>query len=161
MREDFLSKMAELFRTAAEWITKTLMAAVMGFNLVQGLITPAVDGLKKDMITKTAGMIPGVGNVFDSVSDLVLGAAVLIKNCIGVAALLILAVICVIPALKLLILSAGYKAAAAVVQPVSDSRIVECINCVGEGMLLLLRTMMTSSVLFWLTLAVMCAATGR
>jgi len=161
VREDFLSKMAELFRTAAEWITKTLMAAVMGFNLVQGLITPAVDGLKKDMITKTAGMIPGVGNVFDSVSDLVLGAAVLIKNGIGVAALLILAVICVIPALKLLILSAGYKAAAAVVQPVSDSRIVECINCVGEGMLLLLRTMMTSSVLFWLTLAVMCAATGR
>ena len=160
VKEDHLSKMAELFRTASEWMTKTLMAAVMGFNLVQGLITPALDGLKKDVLTKTAGMIPGVGNVFSSVSDLVLGSAILIKNSIGAAALLILAVICLVPAVKLLVLSAGYKLAAAVVQPVSDSRIVECINCVGEGMLLLLKIMMTSGVLFWLTLAVMCAATG-
>lgn len=161
VKEDFLSKMAELFHTASEWMLKTLLAAVMGFNLVQGLIAPAVDGFKKDMITKTAGMIPGVGNVFDSVSDLVLGSAILVKNSIGVAALLILTAVCLIPVLKLLLFSASYKLASAVVQPVSDSRVVECISCIGEGIFLLMKTMLTSGVLFWLTLAVMCAATGR
>lgn len=106
-------------------------------------------------------MIPGVGNVFNSVSDLVLGSAILIKNSIGVAALLVLAVLCLIPAAKLVLFSLSYKLAAAVIQPVSDVRIVECISSVGEGMFLLMKTMVVSGILFWLTLAVMCAATGR
>jgi len=161
VREDYLSKMAEVFRDLMEWTLKAMMGAVTGFALVQGLIAPAVDGLKKDMLIKTAGMIPGLGNVFDAVSDLVLGSAVLIKNSIGAAALLVLAVICLIPALKLAMFAVSYKLAAAVVQPAADARIVECISSVGEGMLLLMKMMVTAVVLFWLTLAVMCAVTGR
>lgn len=160
-KEDFLSKMAELFKTIVEWALKALMTAVMGFNLVQGLIAPAVDGFKKDVLTKTAGMIPGVGDVFDSVSDLLLGSAILIKNSIGAAALLILAALCLIPIGKLALFALSYKLAAAVVQPVSDTRIVECISCVGDGMVLLMKTMLNSGILLWLTLAVMCVVTGR
>ena len=99
--------------------------------------------------------------MFNSVSDLVLGSAILIKNSIGAAALLILAVLCLIPVAKLVLFALSYKLVAAVVQPVSDTRIVECIGCVGEGMVLLMKTMLTSCILFWLTLAVMCTATGR
>lgn len=51
-----------------------------GLQSGAGALAPAVDGFKKDVVTKTAGMLPGVGQVFDSVSDLVLGAGVLIRN---------------------------------------------------------------------------------
>ena len=135
-----------------------MTAAVLGFNLVQGLVTPAADGFKKDVVTKTAGMIPGVGNVFDSVSDLVLGAGVLIRNSIGAAGLVFLAVICLIPLAKVALFALSYQLAAAVVQPVSDARIVACIGSVGDGMVLLMKVMFTAALLFWLTLAVICVA---
>ena len=160
VKEDFLSKMAELFKLAAEWGLKAMMGAVIGFNLVQGLIAPAVDGFKKNVLTKTAGMLPGVGNVFNSVSELVLGSAILIRNGIGAAALLILAALCLIPVAKLLLFAVSYKLAAAVIQPVSDKRIVECISSVGDGMVLLMKIMLASSVLFWLTLAVLCTVSS-
>lgn len=160
VKEDFLSKMAELFKLAAEWGLKAMMGAVIGFNLVQGLIAPAVDGFKKNVLSKTAGMLPGVGNVFNSVSELVLGSAILIRNGIGAAALLILAALCLIPVAKLLLFAVSYKLAAAVIQPVSDKRIVECISSVGDGMVLLMKIMLASSVLFWLTLAVLCTVSS-
>lgn len=160
-KEDFLTKLAGLFKTVLEWGLKVMMGAVVGFNLIQGLITPAVDSLKKDFLSKTAGMIPGIGNVLNSVSEMVLGCAVLIKNGIGAAALIILAVICLLPVIKLALFSLSYKLAAAVVQPVADTRIVECISSVGDGMVLLLKAMLTSAILFWLTLAILCGMTGR
>ena len=157
-KEDILSKMAGLFRQGTEMALKGMTAAVLGFNLVQGLIAPAVDGFKKDVVTKTAGMLPGVGQVFDSVSDLVLGAGVLIRNSIGAAGLVFLAVLCLIPLAKVALFAVSYQLAAAVVQPVSDSRIVACISSVGDGMVLLMKVMFTATLLFWLTLAVVCVA---
>lgn len=59
--------------------------------------------------------------MFDSVSDLVLGAGVLIRNSIGAAGLVFLAVLCLIPLAKVALFAVSYQLAAAVVQPVSDS----------------------------------------
>ena len=160
-KENFLTKLAGLFRMVLEWGLKVMLGAVVGFNLIQGLVTPAVDSLKKDLLSKTAGMIPGIGNVLDSVSELVLGCAVLIKNGIGAAALLVLALICLLPVAKLALFAISYKLASAVVEPVADARMVECISSVGDGMVLLLRAMTASAVLFWLTLALLCGMTGR
>ena len=42
------------------------------------------------MIGRTAGAIPGVGNLFSGVTEVVLGSAVLIKNGLGAAAIVIL-----------------------------------------------------------------------
>lgn len=39
-KEDILSKMAGLFRQGTEMALKGMTAAVLGFNLVQGLIAP-------------------------------------------------------------------------------------------------------------------------
>ena len=52
-----------------------------------------------------------------------------------------------------------YKLAAAVVQPISDERIVGCIDIVGEGMQLLLRTVFTTGLLFLITIILVAATT--
>ncbi len=66
--------MAELLKTFVEWTLKTLVAAAIGFQAVQSLILPAVDALKTTVMNKTAGAIPGVGNIFSGVTEVVLGA---------------------------------------------------------------------------------------
>ena len=76
-RDDRLSKMAELLYTLIEWTRKTLLAAAIGFQVIQSLIMPAVDDLKNGTLNRVASAIPGVGNVFGSVSETILGAAAL------------------------------------------------------------------------------------
>jgi stage III sporulation protein AE len=93
------------------------------------------------------------------VTDVVLGAAVLIKNGIGVAGAIVLVGICIVPIVQMIIMSLMYKLAAALVQPVSDRRITGCISSVSEGYELLVKVIFTMAVLFLLTIAVVAAAT--
>lgn len=159
-KEEYLSKMAELLKVFVEWALKTLAAAAIGLQTVQCLILPAIDSLKTAVMNKTAGAIPGVGNIFSGVTEVILGSAVLIKNAVGVAGLILLFAICLIPFIKLGFSTLMYKLLAAVIQPVSDKRMMECISSVGEGAGLLMRVLLTIGVLFFISLAMATATIG-
>ena len=51
-KDDRLSHLAELVRTVIEWAMKSMTAAAIGFQVIQGLILPAVDGLKNTAVSR-------------------------------------------------------------------------------------------------------------
>ncbi len=159
-REDFLSRLAGLLRTAAEWGMKSLLGLILGLNLVQGLVLPLVDSVKSAALRKAVSAIPWVGNGADAVGQVLLGSGALIKNAIGTAALIFLILLCMVPVLKLALISLLYQGAAAVVQPAADRRIVACISAVGSGTRLLLKLVLYTLVLFLVTVALVCAASN-
>ena len=79
--------------------------------------TPAIDRLKMSTVTKTLGMIPGMGNITGAVSELMLGAGMVIKNSVGTAGVLILLLLVMFPLCKMFLLSLMYKVTAAVTEP--------------------------------------------
>lgn len=160
VEEEYLSQFAELLKKLVSWILKTLLACVIGINVIQGMLAPVLDTIKRSALTKTAEAIPGIGNAIGGVTDVVLGTAVLIKNGIGMAGAVVLVAICAVPVLQMLILTMLYKLTAALVQPVSDKRITGCISSVSEGYELLVKVVFTTGVLFLLTIAVVTAATS-
>ena len=157
--EDFLSEFAQLLQKLVTWILRTLLAGVIGINVVQGLLAPAIDSLRKSALTRTAEALPWVGNAVGGAAEVVLGTAVLIKNGIGMAGAVIAVLICAVPVIQMLILAFLYKLAAALVQPVSDKRITGCISSVSEGYELLVKVVFTAGVLFLLTIAIVAAST--
>jgi len=156
--KEYLSKMADLLKTFIEWSLKTLGAAAIGFQIIQSLILPAVDSLKTAIVNKTAGAIPGVGNIFTGVAEVVLGSAVLIKNAIGVTGLIVLAFICIGPIVKTAVCVILYKVMTAVIQPVGDKRMIECVSAVGEGAGMLLKVLLYIALLFFITVAMVTAS---
>lgn len=158
--EDFLSEFAGLLQKIVSWILRTLLAGIIGINVVQGLLAPAVDTLRRSALTRTAEALPWVGNAVGGAAEVVLGTAVLIKNGIGMAGAIITVLICAVPVLRMLILAFLYRLAAALVQPVSDKRITGCISSVSEGYELLVRVIFTAGVLFLLTISVVAASTS-
>ncbi len=158
--EDFLSEFAELIRKIVTWILRTLLTCVVGINVVQGLLAPAVDTLKRSALARTAEALPWVGNVLGGTADIVLGTAVLIKNGIGMAGAVIAVLICALPLLQMALMALMYKLAAALVQPVSDKRITACISGVSEGYEMMVRVIFTAGLLFLLTIAVVAASTS-
>lgn len=157
--EDFLSQFGQLLEKLVSWSLKTMLACVVGINTIQGLLGPAIDTVKRSVLTKTVEAIPGIGNAAGSLTDMVLGAAVLIKNGIGMAGAVIAVAVCAVPMLEILLLAFLYKAVAAIVQPVSDRRVTGCIGCVSEGYELLVKIVFATAVMFLLTIAVIAGAT--
>lgn len=159
--EEYLSKCAELIEMIVNWSLKSLLACIVGLNLIQGMISPAIDTVKRSTLTRSAEAIPGIGDAIGGMTEVVLGTAVLVKNGIGVTGALICIALCVGPLVQIGCITLLYKLAAAVIQPVSDKRIVGCVETIGEGCRLLMRLVFTTGMLFLLTVAIVAAVTGN
>lgn len=159
-REEMLGKLAELLSTAISWGLKTLLGIVAGLQVVKGLVAPVVDTLKRSLIGKAAGALPGVGNAVNMVTELVVTSAVLVRNCLGVMILIAFVLAGAGPVIRYGILSLVYRFLAACAQPVSDKRIVECLSTVGEGYGLLLKILFTAEVLCMLAFLILMAGLG-
>lgn len=158
--EEFLSRLTELLESGMQWALKFMVGAVFGLQMLQRLIAPAVDSLKRTMLGKTVEAIPGIGGIFGSAASMLLGSAVLIKNCLGVAAVLILAAVALPPLVRAAVLMVYYRLLAALVQPVTDKRMTGCLHTMGSAIGMLLRLLVTVEVLFFITIAVLAGSLG-
>ena len=154
------SKMTELLEDGIRFVLKFVTGTVVGLNVVQGLIQPAADRLKGSMFVTTASAIPGIGNSVRAVSEIIVGAGTLIKNSVGVAAMIIVLGITLMPVLKMGVLAFFYKLSAAVIEPVADKRISGTLNGVCKGSVLLAKIMLTSMLLFLITIAMVAASSS-
>lgn len=159
-KEDMLSKMTELLRNGIQWGTRSLIGIVLGFQVIQGMVLPYADAAKTAGAQKLLSAIPGIGQGAGTVTKLILGSGVLIKNSMGAAAVVILAVISLVPIVKLVILLLIYRMTAAVLQPVGDKRLVACISSVADGQKLLLGLTVSGLLLFVITIALICMGTN-
>lgn len=155
-----LTKFAGFIETIVSWSLKVLIAGIVGINVIQGLLNPAIDSVKRSVVVKGGEAIPMIGDAISGSTEVVLGSAILIKNGIGVTGMLICLIVCLAPIVKMVITALLYQLIAALIQPVSDKRIVNCVSGMADGTKLLLRIICTTSVLFMITIAVVASTTG-
>lgn len=160
LEEDFLSKLAGLFYSVAEGLMKFSVAAVLGIGTVQGLIAPAADAVKRSALIKTAGSIPVVGDLLDGTSQTVLAAGVLLKNTIGAAGAIVVFLLCLIPLVRVGIANFALRFGSAVLQPVSDKRITDCLGYAAKTHKLLVQLLLYTMLLFLLTIVFILMLTG-
>lgn len=158
--EQMLSRFTELLQDVIQWALKTIVGVVLGIQLLQKMVAPSVDSFRQTLLGKTAGAIPGLGNLFSGVTEVVIGSAVLLRNCLGAAAIIILVLAAVPPVVRLGVNMGFYYLVSAVFQPVADKRIIGCLHTMGESMGMLLKLLVSLEILFLLTIA-MLAGTLR
>lgn len=154
MKEDYLSKMAELIKTGILWCLKTATALLFGMQAIRYIAAPAVDQVKTATVNKALSAIPGIGGAYETLTETVLGAAVVLKNAVGLAGMSAIFFLGLIPVLKLACGVLLYWGLGAAAQPVTDKRVAECISSVAEGGQLLMKIVLYASLLFVISLAV-------
>ena len=157
--EELLSRMTGLVKSGILWVMKVLFTVVIGINVVQNLLTPVIDTFKSSMIAKTAGLVPGLGASINAVTEIMVGSGIIIKNGIGLAAIIVLLALCAGPLIKVWVMTFLYKIVEAVIQPVADKRIIGSIGGAGEGGRPLGKVVTTTTVMFLVTIAMITAAT--
>ena len=158
--EQMLSRFTELLQDVIQWALKTIVGVVLGIQLLQKMVAPSVDSFRQTLLGKTAGAIPGLGNLFSGVTEVVIGSAVLLRNCLGAAVIIVLVLAAVPPVVRLGVNMGFYYLVSAVFQPVADKRIIGCLHVMGESMGMLLKLLVSLEILFLLTIA-MLAGTLR
>lgn len=158
-KEDHFSSLAKLLEGGIAFAQKILVTFVLGMNLIQGMVAPAVDQLKKTATIRTIGVIPGLGTAMNTVSEILLGTGLLIKNCVGAAVIVVLVLLCAKPFLEIGVLTLIYRVLAAFVEPITDKRISGVLDALARAGMLYLKLAVTAILMLFLTVAVVCVAT--
>src|SRR5690606_15376073 len=129
------TKLADLLRKGSIGLLSAFMAVYLAVVSIQGTAAAVTDGLAIRTAKFFAGnFIPVVGRMFTEAADTVMSASLLLKNTIGVAGAGILLLIVAFPALKILVLVIVYRVAGAILQPLGDEVVSECLEIIGRNM---------------------------
>ena len=156
-KEDMFSKLCKFVQYFVRWILKTLIVFVAGLNVIKSLIEPQMDALSKHAISKLIASVPG-GGIVSVLTGTFFGAGAIIKNCIGVAGIILIVGLLFFPILKTFLMMLTARLTAVIIQPIGEKRFVDGVETLAEGMKLLLMALSCSIVLFVLTIAVMAYA---
>ena len=91
--------------------------------------------------------IPIVGKILGDAVDSVLGCGIILKNAIGVIGVIIIIGICIMPIIKIAILTISYKVLAGICEPIADEKIIKLLDQIGNIFKVLLAILCSMSVM--------------
>ena len=159
--EEKLTMLLELLEKGIGISLKVTIGIVTGFSLLQSMISPVLDSMQASAMKKAVSVIPGIGGLTEGMFEMVMGSAVLIKSSIGIYITLVLIMICCIPICKILLISCVTKLGAALIGIVSDKRMTNCADRVGDGNLMLLKMALSSVGMFVIQIAIITYTTSK
>jgi len=156
---DRFSKLAGLIKQGLTFALKAVVTGIIGLNMMKSILLPVYENAKYNVLQKGLSVVPG-GASLSGLSTILVGAGVLIKNSVGLAAVVILLVLGSIPLIKIFCFFIVYKVILALIQPISDSRILAGIQGAVDSTGVLLRATATSIVLSVLSIAIVLLTTN-
>ena len=149
-----IGNLAKFFKSSVTWFLTLVITIFVGALSLEGTLTSSVDGITiKGIKTATSTFVPVVGKALGDSVDTVLGATSVIKNSIGFVGIIIIIGICILPIIRLSILSAMYSLLGAVSEPLADKKIVNVINQISGVFKILLGVMFFVAVLLIIGIA--------
>lgn len=146
--KEVLGNMSALIKKCIGWALKGISIVFTTTLTIHKLTAPVVEGVINKTAKLAIGAIPVVGEVMTSTVDTIASWTGLIKNGTALAIILFMILLCAMPILKLIALIFVYKFTAAIIQPISDNRIIKCIDGIASSCQLLLGALVCVMIMF-------------
>ncbi len=144
-----LDQMKGLLQGGMKW----MLGGVCGITFVRNAIQPAMDSLAGSAFQKMVASIPLLGNVADIAWQTTVGAAVLVKNGVGIVMVILLFLLGVVPLCMIGVFTLILKADGILLGLFQDNRSVHCMERMGEGGALLFQLLLSAMTVFFLFIA--------
>ncbi|KYH35689.1 stage III sporulation protein AE precursor [Clostridium tepidiprofundi DSM 19306] len=156
-----ISRLSKLLNQVVLWTQGIIMTIFVGVISVRGIVSQTID----QVTLKTAkfavdSFVPIIGKSISDAIATVAGYSLLLKSALGVLGLFLIIIIVLLPILKLLIMAILYKLTAALLEPISDSKIIKCIDSAGDSLILIMSCVISISIMSFIMIAIV-ASTGR
>jgi stage III sporulation protein AE len=151
-----LSRLADLLRYVGIGVMGVLTTIFLGVLTIQGVASAVAEGVAyRTAKYASQAFLPVVGKMFSDAMEMIVGSSLLVKNAVGLAGLLLIFLMVLFPLLKIIVLVFIYKLAAALVQPLGEDRLSDCLNTMGNSMTAVFAVVATTALLFFFALALM------
>lgn len=128
-----IDKLSKFFKSGIVWFLGIVLTVFVGIVSLEGTLSSSVDGITaKTTKAVVSSAIPVVGKILGDAVDTVLGCGIVLKNAVGLVGVVIVIGICIMPILKLFVLSVSYKLLSTVVQPIADEKIIDLLEQIGD-----------------------------
>lgn len=128
-----IDKLSKFFKSGIVWFLGVVLTVFVGVVSLEGTLSSSVDGITaKTTKAVVSSAIPVVGKILGDAVDTVLGCGIVLKNAVGLVGVVIVIGICIMPILKLFVLSVSYKLLSTVVQPIANEKIIDLLEQIGD-----------------------------
>ena len=160
--EERLGPLLDQMKSLLQFLVKVLLYSVFGITLIRNAISPVIDQFTGSVLQKVVGGLPGIGNAAMLAWQTTMGAALLIKNSVGVVFVMLLIMGSLVPVCNVAAFAVIIKLDTVLLGMLQDNRIVHCMQRLGDSGMLLLRILLGAIGVFvvFIALTVMMTGTG-
>lgn len=154
-----ISKLASILKQGCITLIGLILTIFLGIITIEGVLASSTDGVT--LRTARFAMdrfIPIVGGFMSEAIDTVFGCSLLIKNAVGVVGLITILTIVTFPMLKIISLIVIYKITAVLIEPISDTKIVGCLNDMCSSLVIVLATVISVAIMFFIAITAVVGA---
>lgn len=149
-----LTRLAGLFEFAGKVSLGLVLTLFIGIMTVQGVTGGVTDGVMLRTAKYSADLIPVVGRYFKDAVELVASSGILLKNALGIAAIIALALICLGPLIKIFAMILIFRISAALVEPLGEQSLAESLQGMAQSLVSIFAVVASVTVMFFITVAV-------
>lgn len=158
-----IDKISKFLKSSTIWFLGIILTIFVGVVSLEGTLASSVDGITaKTAKAIVSSAVPIVGKILGDVVDSVLGCGLILKNAVGFVGVIVIIGICIMPILKLTVLTFSYKLVASISEVIADNKIVKLLDEIGDIFKTLLGILVavTFMVIIGTTLLVKMSNTG-
>nr|WP_053219247.1 stage III sporulation protein AE [Virgibacillus senegalensis] len=155
------TQLADLLKNIGIGLLGVFLTAFLGVISVQGAATAVQDGIAlKTAKFVTGNFIPVVGRMFTDAADTVLSASLLLKNTIGLVGVILVLGIALFPAVKIFVIAMIFKLASALLQPIGDGPVIECMDSISKHIIYIFAALLIVTFMFFLAIVILVASSN-
>ena len=143
-----IDKLSKFLKSGVVWFFGIVLTIFVGVVSLEGTLSSSVDGITaKTTKAVVSSAIPVVGKILGDAVDTVLGCGIILKNAVGIIGVVIVIGICIIPIIKLGILTIAYKVMSAICEPIAEKNITSLLDQIGDVYKIFLAILCSISVM--------------
>ena len=142
-------KFGDFFSSLFKWLVGIMFTIFMAYLALQGITASVRDSVSiRTAKYAMRSYVPLLGGYLSEGLDLILASLLLIKNAVGIGAILVLASVVIIPIIQIAMFSLGLKLVGAITEPICDGRISGFTSSVGKSLSMLNVIIIGASFMF-------------
>lgn len=150
-----LKLFGELLYKIIKWVLIFSLTIFVGIITVQSIAGSSMDAVKlKGAKYAVNTFVPLVGGALAEALESIGGSVLLIKNTTGMAGIIGIVLLCLVPLIKIFAVVFLFRLSAAVCQPVSDERFCALLGSVADSISLIGICILCMAVIFILSIAI-------
>lgn len=135
---NFTQKLSKTAKSAANWIIGIVFSLFITITTAQGITGASFDSLAvRGAKYALSSYVPVLGDYLSQGFDLVMASFVVVKNAVGLSAVILVVFMTIFPLIKILIISFGFKLLGAVIEPIGGKKLSDMMTDTASCLMLL------------------------